>query len=281
MRFPGEFSRCSRLTWGEKRGDTYLGVVEFPILNFEAADREAGNYYNEFLMFPKKEMAAKWKNLIQDRLGRDWMSANSERVQELNQQISNKEIFERIESIENFFFAGMNNYGGGTNDGRTLYVFPRLIGGGVHSTIRNILKSGPPKSRYGSSRANGRNFLQREHLWGLLLQMRVISAFLEKNQKKVSDLEGLDDLYRLWISEGTAEMETNLKNHLLNLMLEFEHKIHFGLQYEMTAERLFKDMMSKDFTTTTSFQYYSKVALEGSIEHLLFINDQFKSKPKE
>ena len=32
VRFPGEFSRFSRLTWSEKRGDTYLGGVEFPIL---------------------------------------------------------------------------------------------------------------------------------------------------------------------------------------------------------------------------------------------------------
>ena len=32
VRFPGEFSRFSRLTWSEKRGDTYFGGVEFPIL---------------------------------------------------------------------------------------------------------------------------------------------------------------------------------------------------------------------------------------------------------
>lgn len=31
-RFSGEFSRCSRLTSSEKRGDTSLEGIEFPIL---------------------------------------------------------------------------------------------------------------------------------------------------------------------------------------------------------------------------------------------------------
>jgi len=44
VRFPGEFSRFSRLTWSEKRGDTYLGGVEFPILlDREALIRPIGN----------------------------------------------------------------------------------------------------------------------------------------------------------------------------------------------------------------------------------------------
>jgi len=55
VRFPGEFSRFSRLTWSEKRGDTYLGGVEFPILRGQQVSvephppPEGMNHYAQWL----------------------------------------------------------------------------------------------------------------------------------------------------------------------------------------------------------------------------------------
>jgi hypothetical protein len=218
------------------------------------ANSDAGNYLNEFLMFPNLEKRTEWKNLLQVSGKKTTAEA---RLLVLNQQYDSGELFKRIEKIKDSFYDLFELHGGGMHDGASLRRFGDVI---------SIIASQAKYRKLGEPYPNTVIYL-RGSAWGLMKQLTLLKDSMQ-GKSSSSDLRSLNAS----IEDVPPE---NIKWLMTNLMYKFEQSVNASLSYGMSADQLYTDLLSANFQATTSYHYYKNSFPPNTLEHQLFIQGEY------
>lgn len=241
-----------------------------------SSSKMAGNYLNEFLQFPKTTKHKEWQLLIESRPHSEWDRPSQYRKIQLEAQAKTGALFDRITKVHEFFFEGVNKYGGGSNDGRSMYVF---IWAGEALTKTVIGKAQGHQEQYDPIKMQVQQLLTQETIWGMLAQMRFSKDLLIGDRSKSIEWDNnWNGTFTSTLDKMTPELKEGLTKQLIETVELFERKIYWSLRFGLTAEKLFEDMLSPEFESTDSYRFYQKVAQKNTMEYRLFIEGYFLSR---